>query len=166
MDLDSEAWSLGDGTVDIRPISGAVSMAGEVVTGTTVLRSAGPDASVVSMVDAVLCAPVHVGEGVDLSRCDFSGAVGLEHLRLSRACFARRSGRFVVDGASGSVLRQLRTAAQRSRLWTLADDLHIGELDAARRAAPPHSARRAWPSSSGSWAGTGIARRVRSPRTS
>ncbi len=152
--------------VDIRLIEGSVSFAGAAFSEPTVLRPFDGRAEIVSFVDAVMTATVHVAEGVDLSRCDFAGAVGLEHLRFARSPFARRGKRFVLDNETGPACRQLRRAATASGLYALADDLHIAELEAARRS-PRRRCRPGGPGSSCSvwWAGTGIGRRVRSPRT-
>lgn len=121
---------------------GPLALEGVVVRRPTVVRAGPSGGSVTSLRGAVLLAPLHVAEAVDLRDCSVAGAVGLEQLRLARSAFRRQGGRFVVGDASGVEYRALREAARASGLHTLAGDFHMGELDAARRAAPPRSLRR------------------------
>lgn len=133
-----------DGGVDVRDLDAAVSFADEVFGTVTVLRSTSPDASVVSMRDSVITAPLRLGAGVSLAGCDFFGAIGLEAMRFTDDPFGGVPMSEAVRQASAAQLRALRSAADASGLSQLAAALHVAELDRERLAAPPRSARRVW----------------------
>ncbi len=123
---------------DVRVVEGRVTLAGAVVRQPTALVvRPGTTATVVSCERAVFLAPLHLGPGVSVARCRFGDAVGLDQLRFSTRSFRRANGRWMVRDGSEHTYRSLRRAAERSRLFDVAADFHIGELEARRATSPP-----------------------------
>ncbi len=133
-----------DGGANVRDLDAAVSFVDHVFDTVTVLRAASPDASITSLRDSVITAPVRLGAGVSLAGCDFGGAIGLESLRFTDDPFGGAPVGEAMPRATVAELRALRRAADASGLAQLAAALHIAELDRERLATPIPTARRAW----------------------
>jgi len=121
-------------------IDDGASFAGCIVHTPIALVTAVPKARITSFDGAVLHAELMVGPGIDLRECTFGDAVGLERLRFSEVSFAKVNRRFATFDESEHAYRQLRQAAEASRLFHVAADFHIGELQLRARSCEPLAA--------------------------